>query len=133
MPGKWGSHFGRWPDPTDLSKQFSFYHDTEVWHNLTTRVKLNTPGSHDGFLEGYIDGICVKRVDGLMLRLDDTVKTDTFNLTHFFGGGSMDWAPPVEQWLKIDDVLLFVSENDVGKPVPVGTNFTNRLPNWPKV
>jgi len=132
MPGEWGSHFGRFPDPKDLSKQFSFYHDTEVWHNITTRVKLNSTGNHDGFLEAYLDGICVKRVDGLLLRLDDTVKSDLFNITHFFGGNTMDWAPPEDQWIKIDDVLLFISENDVGKPIEVGRDISNLLPNWPK-
>jgi len=133
MPGQWGSHFGRFPDPKDLSKQFSFYHETEVWHNITSRVVLNTPGEHNGFLEASIDGICVKRVDGLLLRLDDTVKNDTINVTHFFGGSGQEWEPPEDQWIKIDDVTLFVSEDDVGKPIEVGTDITNILPNWPKI
>lgn len=132
MPGRYGSHFGRFPDP-ETGEQFSFYYDHEVWHNLTQRLVLNSAvDKDDGFIEAFIDGKLVKRVDNMRMRADMDVHIEEMAMTHFFGGGSMDWAPSKDQFIKIDDVTLFEIPETSGIPSVDGRNITFALPQWPK-
>jgi hypothetical protein len=131
MPGKYGSHFGRFPDP-ETGEQFSFKSDTNVWHNFTTRVKLNSSGSHNGFIEAYIDGKCVSLVDRLLLRTTTTIKIEELSISHFFGGGSDQWAPPYDQWIRLDDFHLFEIEESAGQLSELGRDISGSLLNWPK-
>lgn len=128
----YGQHFGRYPDP-ETGETFSFYYDHEVWHNLTQRIVLNSAADKDdGFLEAFIDGKFVKRVDNMRLRSDMSVKIEEMAMTHFFGGNTQDWAPSKDQWIKLDDVTLFEIVETNGIPSPDGRDITFALPNWPK-
>ena len=132
MDSQYGKHFGRFPDP-ETGEQFSFYHETEVWHNITQRLVLNTAvDKADGFVEVFIDGKFSKRVDDMRFRADMNVSIEEMAMTHFFGGNTQDWAPSKNQYIKIDDVMLFEIVETNGIVSPNGRDISYALPQWPK-
>lgn len=126
---EYGTSFGLFPDPQDMSRDFSFYNDGEPkWFNFTQRVKLNSDGSTaDGFLEAYIDGILVQSVKNLRLRTTTDVTIEEMLQVHYFGGSSDDYRPSKDQAIDVDDIRLFQVPELSGEPLPVGTDISHLL------
>ncbi len=79
------------------------------WINIAIHVKMNTVGKANGVLEGYIDGKFIKRFTTLRWRDASTANAgvDFMKIYTFFGGATRNWASPVDQWLEVDDFVLF--------------------------
>jgi hypothetical protein len=107
------------------------YFSTGVWHNLTYRVVLNsvnTNGSvnYDGILEAYFDGKLVTQISRLLFRHTTTLRIDKISMMLFFGGATDDYRNPINEWLNIDNVLLYNFKSDVNVPRGHELSPTNR-------
>ncbi|KAF8949642.1 hypothetical protein BGZ52_005309 [Haplosporangium bisporale] len=93
---------------------FKFHSGT--WHNVTQLIKINSKGKavRDGYLAVYLDNKVVIRAENLVLLKDgyDPSKSQTdagqvkFMFSSFFGGGSSDYATPVDQWIGWKDFKM---------------------------
>lgn len=78
------------------------------WHTVTQRVVLNTPGTADGIVEGFLDGVLVAQQTDLDFRnaSDQTIRTLYF--ANFLGGGGDDPSDfgdaPAQDF---DDVVVY--------------------------
>jgi len=76
------------------------------WHTVEHHVLMNTPGNHDGLIEGFFDGkLALQRRS---LRFRDTVKfgIDDFYFSTFYGGSDQTWAPSAEHHAYFDDFAI---------------------------
>ena len=62
------------------------------WNDIVMFVKLNTPGKYDGVLEISVNGI-TQRTDSVRYRYTDNLKIEQVDISPFFGGGDMSYAP----------------------------------------
>jgi len=62
------------------------------WALVESRVKLNTPGQHDGEIQSWFNGKEALHVTGLRFRDIPDLKIDVFYFSTFFGGGDKSWA-----------------------------------------
>lgn len=70
------------------------------WNDVEMRVRLNTPGKHDGALELTVNGV-TKKLEGVRWRNDRAMKINGVLVHSFFGGGDQAYAPPkpARMWL----------------------------------
>lgn len=64
------------------------------WHSVEQEVVLNTPGSKNGEVTVWYDGVKVHHATGLTFRTTDTLKVDGVFFSTFFGGNDATWATP---------------------------------------
>ena len=62
------------------------------WNDVEMFMKLNTPGAKDGVLEVTVNGV-TRRLDTVRFRYDNS-KIMGVKVHPFFGGSTMDYAPP---------------------------------------
>jgi hypothetical protein len=78
-----------------------------TWHLVEHRVKMNTPGSADGSVEGWFDG--VKALERTGVRLRDSGATFGIEMLYFstfFGGSDATWAPSKDEYIDYDDFVV---------------------------
>lgn len=105
------------------------------WHNLTFRIAMNTVpsegnGNYDGILEAYFDGKLVTQVSHILWRETRNLAIDCMRVVTFFGGSGDSWRNPIDEWLRIDNIILYTFKE--GLDVPRGNNLspTNRSINY---
>ncbi|WP_155914745.1 polysaccharide lyase [Asticcacaulis sp. AC460] len=76
------------------------------WYVLTQHVVLNDIGQANGSLVQYIDGVEVLRMEDRVWRRSETVMIEGIKMDTFFGGSTLDWAPPSDQNVYFDDFLV---------------------------
>ncbi|MBD2779837.1 polysaccharide lyase [Xenorhabdus szentirmaii] len=86
-----------------------------VWYTLTQYVSLNNIGKRDGVYAQYIDGKEILRLNNLKLRNENNVFIDAIKWSSFFGGSTLDWAPPMEQYAYFDNFIVSLE-----KPIYLG-------------
>ncbi|KAG0067890.1 hypothetical protein BGZ92_005030 [Podila epicladia] len=111
---KYGISIGRGGD-------FKFQSGT--WHNVTQLIKINSKGKavRDGYLAVYLDNKVVIRAENLVLLKNgyDPSKSQSdadqikLMFSSFFGGGSSDYATPVDQWIGWKDFKMASSPVNV--------------------
>jgi hypothetical protein len=98
-------------------KTWSYTFSPGKWYNIGIRVVLNTIGANgginDGLIEGYVDGKLVALVTGLRLRNLSSIKIDQLYMASFYGGSGVEYAPQNDQWLDLDDFVVFTYQNSV--------------------
>lgn len=62
------------------------------WNDIVMFVKLNTPGKYDGVLEISVNGK-TQRTESVRYRYTDKLKIDAVEISPFFGGGDLTYAP----------------------------------------
>jgi hypothetical protein len=105
------------------------------WHNLTYRMVLNTVkssggGNYDGILEAYFDGKLVTEISHLLFRHTNDLGIDCMRMVTFFGGSADEWRNPINEWVKIDNVLLFTFKDNMDVPRGNTLSPTNRRINY---
>ncbi len=99
------------------TKDWEYFFTPGTWYNITQRVVLNTiganGGNNDGILEGYVNGQLVSQVTGLKFRNISSIKIDQLYLTSFYGGSGAEYAPQNDQYLDLDDFVVFTYQNGV--------------------
>ncbi len=93
----------RWGD--DLHWQGASF-TPDRWTTVETRVRLNTPGQHDGVIEGWMDGRLVLRETGLRFRDTANLKIEGLLFSTFFGGNTSDWAPVRDETIDFDNFII---------------------------
>jgi hypothetical protein len=104
---------------------FVFKTTPERWYNVTYRFVMNTwtgqgPGSanSDGLYEGYINGKLV-HVKPNMLMVDDSQEglgVNQMTTSTFFGGGANFQAPQRDEWIRYDDIILWIYDPSADVP-----------------
>lgn len=105
------------------------------WHNLTYRMVLNTVkanggGNYDGILEAYFDGVLVTQISHLLFRHTESLGIDCLRIVSFFGGSTNDWRNPIDEWLKLDNVILYTFKEGIDVPRGNTLSPTNRQINY---
>lgn len=76
------------------------------WHQIKTRIKLNTAGKKDGHIQTWVNGKSVFDKHDFRLRNGNNLKIERVLFSVFFGGSSWEWAPKQDQHLFIDDWVI---------------------------
>lgn len=79
------------------------YLENNRWYCIDQFVKLNTPGTADGELRGWVDGKAALAHTGMRFRSTDTLKIEGVWLNVYHGG---TWSALTDQHLYIDDVMI---------------------------
>ncbi len=89
--------------------------DQDQWYCVEGHVALNTPGSADGVLQGWVDNDLAFAQDGLSFRraTEETLDIRTFWLNVYFGGSII--PNDRDLTLRIDD-LAISADGRVGCP-----------------
>lgn len=77
-----------------------------TWHTIEHRVVMNTPGAHDGIIQGWFDGELALDTRDLRFRDVSTFAIDGLYFSTFFGGSTADWAPSSDQVVDFDDFVV---------------------------
>jgi len=77
------------------------------WHRVQHRVRMNTPGAHDGVLQGWFDGTLGVDNQAFIYRIaTESFGIDALYFSTFFGGSDATWAPAVAQIADFDDIVV---------------------------
>jgi len=76
------------------------------WHTVTERVVVNDVGEINGFMEIFLDGVFVDRLEGLEFRATEDLLFNTIKFDGYFGGDEQD-APSQDVTMYFDDVILY--------------------------
>lgn len=95
--GRWGTVFGlgHWRFAPGRSTDLAMY------------VKLNTPGRSDGVIAAWADDMLVVYASDIVFRTVADLAVDGFFFSSFFGGGTPDWATPVDTSSQFGAMALF--------------------------
>lgn len=102
---------------------------TGRWHELVTRICLNTPGKDgapglsDGRVQAWFDGHPAIDTSGLRFRDRDTMHIDQFYFSTFFGGSTSDFSPAHDNRIFFDDFLV---ADSIPPALPVGAKHPKR-------
>ena len=105
------------------------------WHNLTVRMVLNTVnssgrGNYDGILEAYFDGKLVTQVSHLLFRHTTDLGIDCLRFNTFFGGSTDEWRTPIDEWARIDNVIVYSFNDNINVLRGNVLSPTNRTINY---
>lgn len=103
QPDEYGQDFP-WDD------DFQLYFQPGDWHLVEQRLVLNTPGQHDGVLEGWLDGVQGQHHEGLRFRDTDGLTLDLLYFSTFFGGDDATWAAVADEQITFDDFVITTAE-----------------------
>ncbi len=73
------------------------------WYCIEQQSRLNTPGTNDGSLRGWVDGQLVFEKSDVRMRDVDTLKIETVWLNLYYGG---TWTAKSDYHVYIDDVVI---------------------------
>jgi len=101
----------------------------DVWTNLTARfVHSSDTDEADGRMDVFINGIYTGYSrTGLVLASsypdpDDPTTFDEFNISTFMGGNTLaDYASPIDQYMDMDDVVLWYPKPGISG-IPYGSD-----------
>ena len=94
---------GKWGDQLALNCAA----ETGRWYRLTQRVKVNTPDQRNGELEVLVDGKQVLLRTDIRFRKGEQAPADHFYFSTFHGGGSADWAPKQDSFVRFDNIRIW--------------------------
>jgi hypothetical protein len=77
-----------------------------TWYYVETRVRLNTPGSKDGLIHSWLNGVMVLDKQGLRFRDISNLHIDIDFFGTFFGGNDASFAPKKDEYIYIDDFVI---------------------------
>lgn len=105
------------------------------WHNITYRIVMNTinsagTGNYDGILEGYFDGNLVGQVTHMLFRHTSSIGTDCMRMYSFFGGGDASYNTPKDEWMRVDNVLIYAFKDNIDVPRGQKLSPTSRKINY---
>ena len=76
------------------------------WHVVEHHILMNTPGAHDGLVEGFFDGKLAVRHTGLRFRDTTKFAIDDFYFSTFYGGSEQVWAPSAVHHAYFDEFVI---------------------------
>jgi hypothetical protein len=88
----------------DLGGQRFFRPGT--WHHVEHHIVINTPGRHDGIVQGWFDGVLALDRRDFRFRDVDSFAIDLFAFSTFFGGSDPTWAPTKDEQITFDQCVI---------------------------
>ncbi|MGM0462800.1 MAG: polysaccharide lyase [Fibrobacterota bacterium] len=83
------------------------------WHELKTRIIMNTPGEHDGRITSWLDGdTALDSILRFRAAGADHFANDKFYFSTFFGGGDARWAPVKDEHILFDQFIISTIDPD---------------------
>lgn len=76
------------------------------WYSLEHHLLLNHGDQADGVVEAWFDGELALQRKNVRFRSVDSIPIDSFYFSTFFGGSSPEWAPPEDEYIDFDDVVV---------------------------
>jgi chitodextrinase len=102
------------------SEGWNYNIEPGIWYTITIRIVMNTlnenGGNNDGILEGYINDKLYCQVSNLLFRNLSSIGIDHLQITSFFGGDGEEWAAKRDEWIDVDDFVVFSYKDDVIVP-----------------
>ena len=93
------------------SKGWDYYVESDIWYTITFRIVMNTlneiDGNNDGILEGFINDKLFCQITDLRFRNLNSIGIDHLHITSFFGGDTEEWAAQRDEWIDLDDFVVF--------------------------
>lgn len=116
----WGEDFfWAYPNPTRSSTRRYLVHGQ--WHNLKTRIIMNTPGTRNGRVTSWLDGELALD-SAVMLRAEGAdFGIDLFYFSTFFGGSDSTWAPSKDEYIYFDHFVFSTLD------IPTDPVFSRKL------
>jgi hypothetical protein len=99
-------HYLTYPDGEPV------YFNRGEWLHIAQRVKINTASNHDGEVEVWVNGQQVLFLQGLRFVNNGSL-IDNFYISTFHGGDTPNWAPTVDSYLWLDDLVISDQYKDV--------------------
>jgi len=76
------------------------------WYSVEHHLLLNTGDQPNGVMQTWFDGqLALDRKD-VRFRSVDSVPIDSFYFSTFFGGSTAEWAPPEDEYVDFDDIVV---------------------------
>ena len=97
-----------------------------TWYTFAQRVVTNDVGQKNGYVEVFIDGAFVDRLDGLEFRSIPDLKVNNVGFNAFFGGDEGD-EPKSPVSMFIDDLTVFRYLSESGQPIGQQRSAPNRV------
>lgn len=82
------------------------------WMHIAQRVRINTGSNHDGEVEVWVNGQRVLLLQELRFVTDGSL-IDNFYISTFHGGDTPNWAPAVDSYTWIDDLMVSDRYDDI--------------------
>jgi hypothetical protein len=102
------------------SEAWNFDLESGKWYTITIRMVMNTVdengGNNDGILEGFVDGKLVCQMGNLRFRNLESIKINILEITSFFGGDGDEWRAQRDEWMDVDDFIVFNYSDAVNVP-----------------
>ncbi|MBN1415985.1 MAG: fibronectin type III domain-containing protein [Bacteroidales bacterium] len=87
------------------------------WYNITFRIVLNTVqndvGDHNGIIEGFVNDKLIIQLKNFNFRNFDDITIDNISNSSFFGGAEDVFNPLRDEWLDVDNFVLFTYKDNV--------------------
>ena len=80
---------------------------TGVWHTVVHRIKMNAPGSSNGVMQAWFDGVKVLDQSGMRFRDIDALGIDMFYFSTFFGGSDASWSAARAEYILFDNIRVY--------------------------
>ncbi|MGH7957610.1 MAG: polysaccharide lyase, partial [Opitutaceae bacterium] len=94
-----------WTQMSDTSNAIAW--NSGQWHFMEQHVRLNTPGSYDGFYEAWIDGIKTAEITDTRFRASgQNYLIDAIQFETYFGGGDTSWQSPKDEYIYFDTIMV---------------------------
>jgi hypothetical protein len=95
--------------PADLGTFDQVFFEAGPWYSIEMRVKVNTPGAHDGLIQIWLNDQSVMDLNGIQFR-DSSVSDDVLRVKWglfdtIFGGNTDDYAPVKDEYAYFDDFI----------------------------
>jgi len=90
----------------------AFYFFPGHWHGLEQEIQVNRPGSADGVIRVWVDGVQVLEKTNAVFRDEAEVTFDGLIFSTFFGGHDPSWASPVDQTVEFRNFSLSLPTTD---------------------
>ncbi len=84
------------------------------WYVITQRIVMNTPGNHDGIVEGFINGKMVVQRKGIRFRDISSLMIDRIYFSNFLGGSGI--PPTKDEYIDYDDFCAFQYADNMDVP-----------------
>ncbi len=75
-----------------------------VTYNIIQEVVLNTPGTSNGVVRTWVDGVLMQNLSSFRFRNRADMQVDSFFFSTFFGGSGPLWAPRKDEEILFCDV-----------------------------
>lgn len=84
------------------------------WHRVETRIKMNTPGSRNGIVQSWFDGRLALDRRNVRFRNISSFSINWLMFSTFFGGADPTWAPPKNEYVYFDNLIVAKSRITAG-------------------